>query len=259
MDLGQDEEWRWPRWLRPERPTPRSWRGMTRPRYYYLKSLRLVTAQTAHSLGIPAEGPTFVSDMTAAPQRCRSCPVTYTPLVYQTGEVTVAQHYHDHCGGIYCYATTIALHATEEEICEAILVGSVHGSDDSLLPPRPYGFLARLEPQGRISIDPARSGGCVRCAPCARAEAVRTREIAAFCVQWHPQYQELHEGILLEYPHSLRSFDWSDPRCLSDPRTRIPHAPGTLLPLCGTHELDPEEPAPLRFHVRAARVSVSTG
>lgn len=67
----------------------------------YFKGLRLVTAKQAIALGVPAEGPVFVSPNVEGMTRCDDCGVNYAPLVYQTRYVTEAHHVHYGSGGIY--------------------------------------------------------------------------------------------------------------------------------------------------------------
>jgi hypothetical protein len=191
---------------------------------YFVKTLRLVTPRIANNLGIPAEAPTFLSPAVDEPRRCDRCPVTYTALVYQAGEVTHAQHYHEESGGIYFHATTsLRVVASLAEMS---------------------GFIASLEPVGQLRIE--RAGGDRY----GRAEAVRTREIAIYCqhrqtclrgLLVHPRdYCELQEGILLELPspNSTRRGLFYDSK------------PGDLLPLCSTDELQERERAAFHFHVR---------
>jgi hypothetical protein len=68
----------------------------------YVKQLRLVTPWTARRLGIRAEAPVFISPWVHEQARCSGCNRLYSPLVYQTGYETAAQH---QCGpgGIYCH------------------------------------------------------------------------------------------------------------------------------------------------------------
>ena len=68
---------------------------------YYFKQLRLAPPDVLNQMGIPAEAPTFLSPLVDLARHCRVCPTRYTPLVYQTGQVTYAQHYHATVGGIY--------------------------------------------------------------------------------------------------------------------------------------------------------------
>lgn len=59
---------------------------------YYVKQLRLVPPEEAGMLGIPVEAPAFISPIILFNRRCPVCPITYTPLLYQTGYVTQAPH-----------------------------------------------------------------------------------------------------------------------------------------------------------------------
>jgi hypothetical protein len=69
-------------------------------RRYFIKHLRLVTPEGSGKVGIPSEAPTFVAPMVEAGRSCPVCTVTYTPLLYQTGYITEAHHFHDTSGGI---------------------------------------------------------------------------------------------------------------------------------------------------------------
>jgi hypothetical protein len=198
---------------------------------YFVKTLRLVTPRIANSLGIPAEAPTFLSPEVDEPRRCDSCPVTYTPLVYQAGELTHTQHYHEESGGIYFYTTT-----------SLRVVASLAQMS---------GFIASLEPIGQLHIERARGDRY------GRAEAVRTREIAIYCqhrqtclrgLLVHPRDDcELQEGILLELPSPN-----STRRCLFHDSK-----PGDLLPLCGTDEPQEREHAAFHLHVHDGTLGYS--
>src|SRR5919202_3474584 len=150
----------------------------------YFKVLRLAPPQACHELGIPAEAPTFLSPQICDARRCRSCSVTYTPLVYAPGLVTKAQHWHPDRGGIYFHAV------------------------DPLSFPDPCaggcGWIAQVEPLGRTWIDDD------TIAPLGRAEAVLVTAITAWCMnedlddheyagQVHSGHR-LEEGILYHYP-----------------------------------------------------------
>jgi len=63
------------------------------PSPYKLKALKLITPEVANTFGIPAEAPVFVSPYIVNPTVCRLCHITYTPLVYQVGQPTTAQHF----------------------------------------------------------------------------------------------------------------------------------------------------------------------
>src|SRR5919199_1388261 len=93
------------------------WRVQNRPRSpceillsmaeTYYKTLRLVPPSIAHQFGIPAEAPAFLSPVIDTPRVCQMClGCSYSPLVYQTGHVTAAHHYHAQSGGIYCFVGT---------------------------------------------------------------------------------------------------------------------------------------------------------
>jgi hypothetical protein len=137
----------------------------------YTKTLRLVMPETALSLNIPAEVPTFVSPMVSNPNYCRYCGITYSPLTYQTGQITEAQHYHEGTGGIYFWY----LPATKP------VAGLVYNS----------GFLAFVEPIGRIiKQNPLNE-------TIGRADAVQVIGIRAYCLHSrHRTPHALESGIL---------------------------------------------------------------
>lgn len=67
-----------------------------------IKHLRLVTPERANELGIPAEAPVLCSPYVSGTYRCDICNVKYTPLIYQIGQETEAQHFcKENGGGIY--------------------------------------------------------------------------------------------------------------------------------------------------------------
>jgi hypothetical protein len=190
---------------------------------YFVKTLRLVTPGIANSLGIPAEAPIFLSPAIDMPRFCGTCRRTYSPLVYQTGQVTVAQHYHD-IGGIYCYVTTSL------RIIARLAAMS--------------GFIATLEPIGQLRIE--RVGGDRY----GRAEAVRTKAIAVYCQHRATCIRglltrpcdliELQEGMLVEHPSPIA------PRC----RFTRDCKEGSLFPLCDAEELEERERGAFHFQVR---------
>jgi len=57
------------------------------------KYLKLIRPNDAEAMGIKAEAPVFISPMVKE-GNCGFCGVHYTPLVYQTGYETRAQHFH---------------------------------------------------------------------------------------------------------------------------------------------------------------------
>lgn len=70
--------------------------------YIKYKALKLVTPEFAESQGIPAEAPCFISPYITHVNHCIECRVTYSPLMYQIGRTTEAQHFcKTHGGGIY--------------------------------------------------------------------------------------------------------------------------------------------------------------
>jgi hypothetical protein len=118
---------------------------------YYIKLLRLVTPGAARSMGVEAEAPVFVSAGTSGRRQCPACQMTYSPMVYQTGYETVAQHFHGREGGIYLYV--------------------VEDPDEQQVRCAP-GWLAQMEPIGRLVVH----GGIGQVA------AVRVLAIEARCM-----------------------------------------------------------------------------
>jgi hypothetical protein len=189
---------------------------------YYVKTLRLVPPDVANQLGIPAEAPTFLSPLVRGAQACSvpTCDVVYTPLMYATGRVSAASHYHRNCGGVYFYVVTDSL-----DFLDALLDHA--------------GWLAGLEPRGTTMIDPpGRDYGT------GRAEAVLVKAISAWCMNRELDGHEylgrphgrhlVEEGLLYHYPGSRQNRD-------------------LLLPVCDRGEIDVEY-APLRFMVRDGQV-----
>jgi hypothetical protein len=70
---------------------------------YFVKQLRLTSVDLACQLGIPSEVPVFLSPVINRRERCRYCPVLYGAIVYQTGYVSAAHHWHEPTGGVYFY------------------------------------------------------------------------------------------------------------------------------------------------------------
>jgi hypothetical protein len=217
--------------------------------------LRLVTAKFANSLGIPAEAPTFISPYIGGPERCDLCSVTFTPLVYQTGRVTYAQHYHPGEGGIYFSI------ATREEWLAWLTGGEGIG---------PTGFVAHIEPIGQVEtipdtqisadwllqdsfldetgyLDYIETGSGLEGME-VRAEAALIMHITAYCAhQNHTPcpVNRLTEGILVE-----RRVNASP----CDPPEEFDSKPGDLVPLCGPDELWEWEHAAFSFQVRDGTV-----
>jgi hypothetical protein len=198
-------------------------------RTYYLKTLRLVTPAIAHRLGIKAEAPVFLSPFITGFRGCNACRRTYTPLVYQTGLVTEAQHFHEDCGGIYFYATT-SLTAVASHMEQG-------------------GFFASLEPLGKTYINRKRGAG-----RWGRAEAVRTTAISVYCQHrttctrgainyWCITY-ELTSGLLVEHPFPISAYCNLSRGCNK----------GNLLALCCGEGLPERVRAPFRFTVRDGEV-----
>lgn len=197
---------------------------MTTP--YFLKQLRLLPAISAGSLGLPAEAPTFVSPIIGEQHRCDLCSVIYSPLWYQVGYITSAQHQHATGGGTYCY------HRCRPGISEAYI--------------REYGWISQVEPLGALQRE--KSGG----ETVARDDAVRCLRIAAWCLhdsfvircllrEAHPPHP-LESGLLALYHFS--------------PRRHV-----ILLPICdhGGQEELPVPWAPLRFTIRQGEVFFAQG
>jgi hypothetical protein len=156
----------------------------------FAKTLRLILPETANSLNIPAEAPTFISPVTSEPSVCRHCGITYAPLVYQTGQTTVAQHYHAKSGGIYfvCMPSTKRL--------KALLYTS--------------GFIAFVQPLGPIATERLFTDVV------GRSEAVRVIAIQAYCMHSkHYSPHSLDAGILASRP--------PDPDANLLPGQLIPH------------------------------------
>src|SRR2546421_9904847 len=190
----------------------------------FYKALRLVMPERAADRDIPADAPAFVSPIIQWARICPLCGSIYRPLAYQVGHVTIADHMHSDCGGIYCYILSplsrIAPLATST------------------------GFVAAVEPLGTMT----RRTLCGR--RCALVEAVRTIQIMAYCLHpltssrgrgRHPsRLLALTEGILLARPTA-------PPR---GRRLSYDTHPGDLLPLCGPDELYSDEQAPFSFQCR---------
>jgi hypothetical protein len=187
-------------------------------RDYTIKHLRLVPMEVATALGIPAESAVFLSPAVSAPHRCLRCPVTYTPLLYATGVVTTAQHYHETEGGIY-FLVRKRLTCT---------TGLFHHS----------GWLCQVEPLGKCAIFRGITGRY------GIAEAVSCTGIWAWCMCREPETRRLirrphkrhplDKGLLLGYP-----FDTGHP--------------GFFLPVCEETDVHPND-APLRFQIRGGAV-----
>jgi hypothetical protein len=141
---------------------------------YYVKSLKLVTPDAARELGLPAtDAPVLVSPIIKTPTNCleAGCAISYTPLAYQTGVTTAAQHYHAATGGIY-----FALASSLAEAAECAV---------------PWGFVAFLELVGQWGRYTSRGQRC------GRAEAVRISSIAVYAALGRIG-TPLTEGILCE-------------------------------------------------------------
>lgn len=76
--------------------------------YTKIKNLRLITPEYASSLGeLGAEAPTLCSPYINLRSYCHVCDTHYSPLVYQVGRTTEAQHFcKENGGGIYVQLAT---------------------------------------------------------------------------------------------------------------------------------------------------------
>ena len=124
-----------------------------------VKGLALITPEKASQLGLSAEGPVFVSRSTLGFEKCRSGHA-YSALVYQSGSVVEAQHFHQDDkygdgGGIYFEFS----------------------NDDDPEPTRAfYGWSAQLRPLGDVSTS---FGFC----PSGRSQAAHVVGISANCAR----------------------------------------------------------------------------
>ena len=169
----------------------------------YFKELRLITAEIANRFGVPAEAPVFVSPQVNAGENCDEdeCDIVFTPLVYQVGYDTIAQHLHESSGGIYQWSTSSTV--------------------DQILSNGGYKWTAFLVPSGEMYPE---GPGCVR------SQSTRTTMITALC---HGSYQ-YYEGLYPPCNKRLTEGFLTIPLPYSD----ISFWPGNLLPLCN---LDSEQ------------------
>jgi hypothetical protein len=137
------------------------------------KNLRLISPEWARKLGIPAEGPVFVSPYIREAKKC-GCGTEYKPLIYQVGRNPVkAHHFHGpDSGGIY-YDNSV-----EEDAPVTTM----------------YGFVAVLEPVGR-KFETSWDGN---------SEAVLVKQIRVFCeghrvsgFGFGAYEEELKEGVVV--------------------------------------------------------------
>ena len=195
----------------------------------YYKTLHLVPPGIANQIGIPAEAPAFLSPVIDTPRVCEMClGCTYSPLVYQTGHVTAAHHYHAQSGGIYCFvATSLSVLASIAELT---------------------GFVAQVEPLGRMS----RQRMCGETV--VRAQAVRTTRIMAYCMHraTSPHGRTTHQRSLIALEEGI--LQTRPPTTAPWRRLSNDTYPGDLLPLCGTHELHPHAQAPFSFRIREGTI-----
>jgi hypothetical protein len=80
------------------------------------KWLKLITPEKAQSLGISAESPVFVSPYVDQKIQCFHCLNNYTPLVYQHGYTTSAQHFCPTGGGLYHFTSPFLPDSYNEEV-----------------------------------------------------------------------------------------------------------------------------------------------
>lgn len=135
----------------------------SREKIYY-KTLRLITPDVAQKLGIPAEAPVFISPH-VIPGTCSLCGRSYNPLVYQTGRVVDAHHFH------------------KDELGSGGIFWNIADSPPGFIG---AGWLAILSSVGKIVENPNASG---------RSEAVIVKRIIAFC-NVIPHEGEISEGLL---------------------------------------------------------------
>jgi hypothetical protein len=63
-----------------------------RSSYVKHKALKLITPERANELDIPAEAPVFISPYVTKRRHCNFCHKDFSPLIYQVGQTTTAQH-----------------------------------------------------------------------------------------------------------------------------------------------------------------------
>jgi hypothetical protein len=213
---------------------------------YYVKTLRLVPPEIANGVGIQAEAPVFVSPEISSPGGCLACGVTFSPLVYQVGHVTTAQHWHPCSGGIFYYV--LRQQPFPQWLTE------------------PTGWVALLEPIGHVCLEEDE-----RINRPGHAPAVRCLQIVPWCQgqvwelhrQWgYPPSSELQREWGYPLYWQERRRQWEYPPYREPPYRHEPHildsgvigkplrscgAADNLLPLCDTEQ--PPEYAPFRFQV----------
>jgi hypothetical protein len=128
-------------------------------------------------MGVETEAPVFVSPWTNGRTQCPACQMTYSPVVYQTGYETVAQHFHSKEGGIYLYV----FEDPDEELVRCTA-----------------GWLALVEPIGRLVVNGGEG----------QAAAVRVLAIEARCTG-----QFVYNSRTLRHDSHLLSEGraWRDP------------------------------------------------
>jgi hypothetical protein len=186
---------------------------------YYVKQLRLVSAEQAGKLGIPAESPAFVSPIIHEAMHCHSCRCIYTPLLYQTGYVTEAHHYHEADGGIYFRVPY-----------QPRLRGSLREQT---------GWTAHVVPLDEGVTYQARDGRC------GRAKAVRCEAITAWCMGNVPGVRRYGIGP----PHGNHALTGGQIFAFPDAAL----ASALLLPVCDEIML-PSSVVPFRFQIRDGTV-----
>jgi len=144
--------------------------------YTNFKMVELITPEKANELGIPAEAPVFVSPVVNTRSVCRNeCGIEYSPLVYQVGYETQAQHLHKNSGGIYFSQT-----ANIDRVAWA--------SDASRFF---RGWVALLDPKEPILYAVGARG---------RAGSVVTTEIRAYSTS----FDQIQEGIVIKKGDKLQ-------------------------------------------------------
>jgi hypothetical protein len=178
-----------------------------------------VPPHIAQQWDIPAGCPTFLSSQTYRADPCpdHTCLATYSPLEYRVGQVTEAQHFHDHIGGIAFYR---------------LFRG--HGPLPSWAKEQ-TGWAAFVEPIGTVLLNEGlginREG---------RASAVRVLQIVPWCklVMWelrkrwrHPAYchqpHVLESGLLCSAAYSKGTSVMADD---IDDELLIPCCMGDVIP-----------------------------
>jgi hypothetical protein len=194
----------------------------------YVKLLRLTPAQGCQKLGITAENPAFLSPALTKEERCPLCNAAYRPLVYQTGQLTLAHHWHKDCGGIY------------------VFVRSKQWLRD--LPMGHPGWIAGVELMGQQWLSPRRGAGT----RFGTAEAVYCWQISAQCMAGNGNTHVLLKHVATTkppFPHPHHDVQ----QALLLPVPPDMSYPGALVPICERIEIPPQH-APLAFVIRDGTV-----